>query len=418
MKKIVCESCGDVNLIKEGDLYICPSCGSQYFTEELYSNQKQININVNISSDPGQAAQAARYLTLALKAYHAKDIREAGKYAQMVLELDLTVSMAWFLKGVDTGYAATLSNNRCKEAIDYFEQALKYSNPKELEFYNDEIPEVMTEILIAYASLYKSLFAQEPSQDHMKLLIQCQEEIESYDKVLQKSCGVGLREYRTRVTGLINSAVCTAYRYVIAPEYKRCFESGSRPNYREVQIYMDRILRCCELERMIIKQPVENKQDNIQYCNNLIMLLESLESIKTYKRSLAKGVEWDSITRLHPKQQELVIDEIMQCHLKIKEYDPKYIVPARPKRSCYIATAVYGTYDCAEVWTLRRYRDQVLANSLWGRIFIAIYYKISPKVVALFGRNRMFLSWSKRWLDDLVERLKCHGFEDTPYLDQ
>jgi len=24
---------------------------------------------------------------------------------------------------------------------------------------------------------------------------------------------------------------------------------------------------------------------------------------------------------------------------------------------CYIATAVYGSYNCPEVWTLRRYRD-------------------------------------------------------------
>ncbi|MDR0918559.1 MAG: hypothetical protein LBM93_04840 [Oscillospiraceae bacterium] len=28
---------------------------------------------------------------------------------------------------------------------------------------------------------------------------------------------------------------------------------------------------------------------------------------------------------------------------------------------CYIATAVYGSYDCPEVWTLRRFRDYILA---------------------------------------------------------
>ena len=25
--------------------------------------------------------------------------------------------------------------------------------------------------------------------------------------------------------------------------------------------------------------------------------------------------------------------------------------------ACYVATAVYGSYDCPEVWTLRRFRD-------------------------------------------------------------
>ena len=30
---------------------------------------------------------------------------------------------------------------------------------------------------------------------------------------------------------------------------------------------------------------------------------------------------------------------------------------------CYVATAVYGSYDCPQVWTLRRYRDDTLAET-------------------------------------------------------
>ena len=30
---------------------------------------------------------------------------------------------------------------------------------------------------------------------------------------------------------------------------------------------------------------------------------------------------------------------------------------------CYVATAVYGSYDCPEIWTLRRFRDKVLART-------------------------------------------------------
>lgn len=40
---------------------------------------------------------------------------------------------------------------------------------------------------------------------------------------------------------------------------------------------------------------------------------------------------------------------------------------------CYIATAVYGSYDCPEVWVLRRYRDYYLKNSSSGRLFIRLY---------------------------------------------
>ena len=32
----------------------------------------------------------------------------------------------------------------------------------------------------------------------------------------------------------------------------------------------------------------------------------------------------------------------------------------KKKQGCYVATCVYGSYDCPQVWTLRRYRDDVL----------------------------------------------------------
>ena len=45
---------------------------------------------------------------------------------------------------------------------------------------------------------------------------------------------------------------------------------------------------------------------------------------------------------------------------------------------CYIASAVYGTYDCPELWVLRRFRDYGLRKSKIGRAFVRFYYAISP----------------------------------------
>ncbi len=50
---------------------------------------------------------------------------------------------------------------------------------------------------------------------------------------------------------------------------------------------------------------------------------------------------------------------------------------------CYIATMAYGSYEHPRVLELRKFRDEVLARSRAGRIFIAAYYKISPKLVLL-----------------------------------
>ncbi len=40
------------------------------------------------------------------------------------------------------------------------------------------------------------------------------------------------------------------------------------------------------------------------------------------------------------------------------------------KDGCYIATAVYGSYDCPEVWTLRRFHDYGPKRTALGRAFV------------------------------------------------
>lgn len=84
---------------------------------------------------------------------------------------------------------------------------------------------------------------------------------------------------------------------------------------------------------------------------------------------------------------------------------------------CYVATAVYGSYDCPQVWTLRRYRDYTLSRSFAGRTFISCYYAISPLLVKWFGNAGWFKNMWKPVLDRMVKNLNAEGVEDTPYSD-
>lgn len=84
---------------------------------------------------------------------------------------------------------------------------------------------------------------------------------------------------------------------------------------------------------------------------------------------------------------------------------------------CYIATCVYGSYDCPPVWVLRRYRDYKLAQNLPGRIFIKIYYIISPKLVDMFGKKEWFRRLWIVFLNKKVATLQADGYPDTPYSD-
>ena len=93
-------------------------------------------------------------------------------------------------------------------------------------------------------------------------------------------------------------------------------------------------------------------------------------------------------------------------------------VEEKKKNGCYIATAVYGSYDCPEVWVLRRYRDYNLDSTNIGKAFIKIYYAISPYVVKLFGKTKWFNRYWRNKLDKKVLLLKSQGYKDTPYDDK
>ena len=85
---------------------------------------------------------------------------------------------------------------------------------------------------------------------------------------------------------------------------------------------------------------------------------------------------------------------------------------------CYIATAVYGSYDCTEVWTLRRFRDYTLAETWYGLLFIRLYYAISPTIVRWFGHTEWFNHIWKNRLDKMVNNLQRRGVDSTSYEDR
>ena len=104
----------------------------------------------------------------------------------------------------------------------------------------------------------------------------------------------------------------------------------------------------------------------------------------------------DDVARLLKKCKEEP-EKAKKLAQRILEMDPyneeaRRILSANTQQSssCYIATAVYGSYDCPQVWTLRRFRDDTLAETWYGRAFIHTYYAISPTLVKWFGNKTWF----------------------------
>lgn len=76
------------------------------------------------------------------------------------------------------------------------------------------------------------------------------------------------------------------------------------------------------------------------------------------------------------------------------------------KEGCYIATAVYGGYDKPEVQVLRKYRDNVLRRTFLGRIFIKLYYLLSPGMARKLKEHRRLNAEIKKILDKIVYKLE------------
>ena len=60
---------------------------------------------------------------------------------------------------------------------------------------------------------------------------------------------------------------------------------------------------------------------------------------------------------------------------------------------CYVATCVYGSYDCPE------------------------YYAVSPSIVKWFGDKDWFRSFFRARLDRMVNNLQKRGFSSEQYND-
>lgn len=178
----------------------------------------------------------------------------------------------------------------------------------------------------------------------------------------------------------------------------------------------------------------EIKNDYIQeYINNafecakiLYLFGDALEIYFESEYGNDAAYSWKGAIEIHNEFLQYLADkesnknQMKEYADKIHKYDKSYQLPEFKTSSggCYIATAVYGSYDCPQVWTLRRFRDFTLAQSWYGRGFIKTYYAISPTLVKVFGNTRLFQSLGRALLDKKVNNLNAQGVENTPYNDK
>lgn len=64
---------------------------------------------------------------------------------------------------------------------------------------------------------------------------------------------------------------------------------------------------------------------------------------------------------------------------------------------CFIATACYGNYNAHEVLVLREFRDAKLLSNPLGKVFVSVYYTISPSIAARISKSNISKDLIRRY---------------------
>ncbi|MDG5816260.1 VRR-NUC domain-containing protein [Chitinispirillales bacterium ANBcel5] len=86
----------------------------------------------------------------------------------------------------------------------------------------------------------------------------------------------------------------------------------------------------------------------------------------------------------------------------------------REKSGCFVATVVYGSYECEQVVQLRQFRDQVLLRSFLGRAFVRVYYSRGPALASIVERSGILKLMSRIGFDLLLTAIRTGRKQGRP----
>ena len=84
----------------------------------------------------------------------------------------------------------------------------------------------------------------------------------------------------------------------------------------------------------------------------------------------------------------------------------------------YVATCVFKSYDCPEVFVFRRYRDMFLGSTWHGKLTVKLYYLVSPLLVKCLKNATKVNGFFYKLLSAKAKRMHENGVDNSEYEDK
>ena len=378
-----CPQCGaDIEVDTTHEAGLCKNCGAPFVTEKVLKSQNIFITNnndfsgasINIVSGASSSTDFANFLNIAIKALDAREGAEALKYANKALEINSVSSEAWVVKMKSMTYLATFTDPKVNETTEYGKNAITYAPVDKKASIEDIV----------------------------------------YSHYLQRTLSLfSIMNERIRDTVSIQNAL-TELKFNAPFGAEQRINAADSNNITILnQLNGAALLLKISIPTESISQNSNYQKAVLEICNQYVKYIDGLQD----RYAIYKANFSEEARKAH--KAELVMLEAGLTPIDCQSIPDFRKNPKVSSNSgCYIATCVYGSYDCPQVWTLRRFRDDTLDATWYGRLFIRCYYAISPTLVKWFGNTTWFKKIWRGPLDLLVIKLKHDGVSDTFYHDR
>ena len=438
MKQLTCEMCGSTELLKQEGIFVCQTCGTKYSVEEAKKMMVEGTVEVTGTVQVDQSNNILAWATRGYQFLKDQKIEKACEYIEQILDIDpynpdANLMQIMIQMNVSEPFAL------CTYSLDDIIEMLAYKGDCE----------ILLDILTKEDEngLYDRFFE--------KLLYHIGD-TEGFETVL-KRLGKSQDDFSVNMISIGLNSILFANGEVLTKRLVDSFFTGQTNidlSKQWIKSVNEAFVNNPNVVSVTLPYTVRKLEHAFINCNNLT-------TIKGLDLLYLEEASYRIMSGCNKFQTFVINDKEINVTEVFKRYNDKYTLDAldlikflknkttesqasiktspspvppinthnsgttKPSTQfqsssggCYVATCVYGSYDCPEVWTLRRYRDNTLGSTWYGRAFIRLYYAISPTLVKWFGKTKWFKKMWKGKLDRMVEKLQADGVENTPYEDK